>query len=169
MLDLPKKFFRLAGARGPPSSHYFITCTEAEIGPNGEVTCQAVPMTPRPPAGRPPTAARSRRRSTGCPPITPSTSMSRSTNASSPTRTPAPTARIPTSLNPDAKNQAKAEPAIADIAPGDVVQFERSSATSPARSRRRSAAVPTMFHRTVGLRAEGPTSRSARRAGSRTR
>ena len=49
--------------------------------------------------------------------------------------------------------QAKAEPAIADIAPGEVVQFERLGYFArdldddPATS-------PTRFHRTVGLRDE---------------
>jgi len=59
------------------------------------------------------------------------------------------------SLNPDSRviRRAKAEPAVADIAPGEVVQFERlgyfardldDDPTTP----------PAMFHRTVGLRDE---------------
>ena len=59
------------------------------------------------------------------------------------------------SLNPDAKTMkhAKAEPAIADIAPGDVVQFERLGYFARDLNDDPSS-VPTMFHRTVGLRDE---------------
>ncbi|MEC7375363.1 MAG: glutamine--tRNA ligase, partial [Actinomycetota bacterium] len=49
--------------------------------------------------------------------------------------------------------QAKAEPAIADIAPGDVVQFERLGYFARDLDDDPSS-VPTMFHRTVGLRDE---------------
>lgn len=59
------------------------------------------------------------------------------------------------SLNPASRviRQAKAEPAIADIGPGEVVQFERLGYFArdldddPGES-------PTLFHRTVGLRDE---------------
>ena len=67
------------------------------------------------------------------------------------------------SLNPDAKTmkQAKAEPAIADIAPGDVVQFERLGYFA-RRSRRRSVVgaddVPSHGRpaRRVGQHPEAP-------------
>ena len=59
------------------------------------------------------------------------------------------------SLNPDSRvmKQAKAEPAIADIAPGEVVQFERLGYFARDLDDD-SATSPTRFHRTVGLRDE---------------
>ena len=54
------------------------------------------------------------------------------------------------SLNPDSREtvQAKLEPALADVEPGQVVQFERLGYFAADLD------DPTMFHRTVGLRDE---------------
>ena len=54
------------------------------------------------------------------------------------------------SVNPSSREQvhAKVEPALADVAPGEVVQFERLGYFAADLD------DPTVFHRTVGLRDE---------------
>jgi glutaminyl-tRNA synthetase len=54
-------------------------------------------------------------------------------------------------LNPDSRElltEAKVEPALADVGPGQVVQFERLGYFAA------DADEPMLFHRTVGLRDE---------------
>ncbi|MDO5494771.1 MAG: glutamine--tRNA ligase/YqeY domain fusion protein [bacterium] len=66
-------------------------------------------------------------------------------------------------LNPDSLQvrHAKAEPALADVAPGEVVQFERLGyfAADPDE--------PMLFHRTVGLRDEWAAIQRAQAAGKK--
>jgi len=60
------------------------------------------------------------------------------------------------SLNPDSREtvQAKLEPALADVEPGQVVQFERLGYFAADNAVAASGDDPLVFHRTVGLRDE---------------
>ena len=60
------------------------------------------------------------------------------------------------SLNPESREtvQAKLEPALADVEPGQVVQFERLGYFAADNAVAASGDDPLVFHRTVGLRDE---------------
>ena len=157
MVDPPKKFFRLAPGREVRlRAGYFITCNEVETGPDGEITRLLCTYDPETAGGQAPDGRKvkatihwvsaehaldvdvalygrlftdSHPGSDGGDPLA--------------------------SLNPESREvrAAKAEPAVADISPGEVVQFERLGYF--ARDLDDDAAgAPTLFHRTVGLRDE---------------
>ncbi len=152
MLDPPKKFFRLAPGREVRlRAGYFITCNDAEIGADGEVTRLLCTYDPETAGGQAPDGRKVKatihwvsadhavdldvalynRLFTDAHP---------GANGGDPLD----------SLNPDSRElkRAKAEPAIGDIAPGEVVQFERLGYFA------RDLDGGDLFHRTVGLRDE---------------
>jgi len=152
MLDPPNKFFRLAPGREVRlRAGYFITCNDVETGPDGEVIRVLCTYDPETAGGQAPDGRKVKATihwvsadhavdldvalygrlftdphpgSDGTDPLA--------------------------SLNPDSREMrgAKAEPAIVDIAPGDVVQFERLGYFA------RDLDGGDLFHRTVGLRDE---------------
>lgn len=152
MLDPPNKFFRLAPGREVRlRAGYFITCNDVETGPDGEVIRVLCTYDPETAGGQAPDGRKVKATihwvsadhavdldvalygrlftdphpgSDGTDPLE--------------------------SLNPDSREMrgAKAEPAIVDIAPGEVVQFERLGYFA------RDLDGGDLFHRTVGLRDE---------------
>ena len=157
MLDPPKKFFRLAPGREVRlRAGYFITCNEVETGADGEVTRLLCTYDPETAGGQAPDGRKVKATihwvsADHAVDLDVALYERLFTNAHPGSDDEDPLA----SLNPDSRvmKQAKAEPAIADIAPGEVVQFERLGYFArdldddPATS-------PTLFHRTVGLRDE---------------
>ena len=157
MLDPPKKFFRLAPGREVRlRAGYFITCNEVETGADGEVTRLLCTYDPETAGGQAPDGRKVKATihwvsADHAVDLDVALYERLFTDAHPGSDDEDPLA----SLNPDSRvmKQAKAEPAIADIAPGEVVQFERLGYFArdldddPATS-------PTRFHRTVGLRDE---------------
>ncbi len=157
MLDPPKKFFRLTPGREVRlRAGYFITCTEVETGPDGEVTRLLCTYDSETAGGQAPDGRKVKATIHWV-----SADHAVDLDVALYERLftdphPGADGEDPlASLNPDAKTMkhAKAEPAIADIAPGDVVQFERLGYFARDLNDDPSS-VPTMFHRTVGLRDE---------------
>ena len=126
----PKKFFRLAPGREVRlRGAYFVTCTGVDQGRRrrGRSSC-AAPTIPRRAAETPPTAARSRRRCTGCPPRTPSTPRCGSTTGCSRAKRPDAAGDYRADLNPaslEVVSGCKLEPSVADAPAGTRYQFER--------------------------------------------
>ncbi|NCG22648.1 MAG: glutamine--tRNA ligase/YqeY domain fusion protein [Actinobacteria bacterium] len=157
MIDPPKKFFRLAPGREVRlRAGYFITCDEVETGPDGEIIRLLCSYDPETAGGQAPDGRKVKATihwvsaehaldvdvalyerlftdehpgSGGDDPLASLNSQSREVRL------------------------AKAEPAVADIAPGEVVQFERLGYFARDLDDD-PAADPTFFHRTVGLRDE---------------
>ncbi len=154
MAEPPPKYFRLTPGREVRlRGAYFVTCTGFETDDDGAVDARPRHLRPRDRvAGTLPTAARSSRRCTGCPPTTPSTHGSRSTTVCSRTEVPGEATgdvvRRPRCRLRELLTGCKLEPALADTPLGTVVQFERLGyfAHDPDQ--------PLLFHRTVGLRDE---------------
>ncbi len=157
MLDPPKKFFRLAPGREVRlRAGYFITCNEVETGPDGEVARLLCTYDPETAGGQAPDGRKVKATIHWV-----SADHAVDVDVAVYDRLftdphPGADGGDPlASLNPESRvmKQAKAEPAVADIAPGEVVQFERLGyfardlEEAPGSS-------PHLFHRTVGLRDE---------------
>ena len=157
MIDPPSKFYRLAPGREVRlRAGYFITCHDVETGPDGEilrVLCTYDPETAggQAPDGRKVKATIHWVSADHALDVEVELYERLFTDAH-----PGADGRDPLeALNPDSKVtcQAKAEPVLADVAPGEVVQFERLGYF--ARDVHDDpTALPTRFHRTVGLRDE---------------
>ena len=157
MLDPPKKFFRLAPGREVRlRAGYFITCTDVETGPDGEVIRLLCTYDPETAGGQAPDGRKAKATIHW---VSADEAIDLDIALYDRLFTdpyPGADGADPLDvLNPASRQvtQAKAEPAIAGIAPGEVVQFERlgyfarDSDDDPT-------APPTRFHRTVGLRDE---------------
>ncbi len=157
MLDPPKKFFRLAPGREVRlRAGYFITCNEVETGADGEVTRLLCTYDPETAGGQAPDGRKVKATihwvSADHALDVDVMLYDRLFTDSHPG---ADGADPLASLNPDSREvrSAKAEPAVGDIAPGEVVQFERLGYFARDLDDDPNAA-PTLFHRTVGLRDE---------------
>ncbi|MEM9465511.1 MAG: glutamine--tRNA ligase/YqeY domain fusion protein [Actinomycetota bacterium] len=157
MLDPPKKFFRLAPGREVRlRAGYFITCNDVETGPDGEVTRLLCTYDPETAGGQAPDGRKVKATIHWV-----SADHAVDVDVALYERLftdphPGADGEDPLgSLNPESRTirHAKAEPGIADIAPGEVVQFERLGYFARDLDDDPSSA-PTMFHRTVGLRDE---------------
>ncbi|WP_419946169.1 glutamine--tRNA ligase/YqeY domain fusion protein [Candidatus Poriferisodalis sp.] len=161
-LEAPPKFFRLSPGREVRlRAGYFVRCTDAVTDEDGkviEVRCTYDPQTSggQAPDGRRVKATIGWVSDQHAVPIT-AALYERLFDAELPgERTGDPL----DDLHPDSREvlEGVAEPAIADIGPGDVVQFERIGyfcADSPAPGSSVSDSTgPALFHRTVGLRDE---------------
>jgi glutaminyl-tRNA synthetase len=157
MIDPPKKFFRLAPGREVRlRAGYFITCDEVETGPDGEITrllCSYDPETAggQAPDGRKVKATMHWVSAEHALDVDVALYERLFTDEHPGSGGDDPLA----SLNPNSREvrRAKAEPAVADIAPGQVVQFERLGYFARDLDDDPTAS-PTLFHRTVGLRDE---------------
>ncbi|MBT5581055.1 MAG: glutamine--tRNA ligase, partial [Acidimicrobiaceae bacterium] len=157
MIDPPKKFFRLAPGREVRlRAGYFITCDEVETGPDGEITrllCSYDPETAggQAPDGRKVKATMHWVSAEHALDVDVALYERLFTDEHPGSGGDDPLA----SLNPNSREvrRAKAEPAVADIAPGQVVQFERLGYFARDLDDDPTA-LPTLFHRTVGLRDE---------------
>ena len=157
MIDPPKKFFRLAPGREVRlRAGYFITCDEVETGPNGEITRLLCSYDPETAGGQAPDGRKVKATMHWV-----SAEHSLDVDVALYERLftddhPGAGGDEPlASLNPDSRQvrRAKAEPAVADIAPGEVVQFERLGYFARDLDDDPTAS-PRLFHRTVGLRDE---------------
>ena len=157
MIDPPKKFFRLAPGREVRlRAGYFITCDEVETGPDGEITrllCSYDPETAggQAPDGRKVKATMHWVSAEHALDVDVALYERLFTDEHPGSGGDDPLA----SLNPNSREvrRAKAEAAVADIAPGQVVQFERLGYFARDLDDDPTA-LPTLFHRTVGLRDE---------------
>lgn len=152
MLDPPKKFFRLAPGREVRlRAGYFITCNDVEIGADGEVTRLLCTYDPETAGGQAPDGRKVKATIHWV-----SADHAIDLDVALYNRLftdahPGADGGDPLdSLNPDSREmkRAKAEAAIGDIAPGEVVQFERLGYFA------RDLDGGDLFHRTVGLRDE---------------
>ena len=156
-IDPPKKFFRLAPGREVRlRAGYFITCDEVETGPDGEITrllCSYDPETAggQAPDGRKVKATMHWVSAEHALDVDVALYERLFTDEHPGSGGDDPLA----SLNPNSREvrRAKAEAAVADIAPGQVVQFERLGYFARDLDDDPTA-LPTLFHRTVGLRDE---------------
>jgi glutaminyl-tRNA synthetase len=157
MIDPPKKFFRLAPGREVRlRAGYFITCDEVETGPDGEITRLLCSYDPETAGGQAPDGRKVKATMHWV-----SAEHALDIDVALYERLftdehPGAGGDEPlTSLNPNSREvrRAKAEPAAADIAPGEVVQFERLGYFARDLDDDPTAS-PTLFHRTVGLRDE---------------
>ena len=156
-IDPPKKFFRLAPGREVRlRAGYFITCDEVETGPDGEITrllCSYDPETAggQAPDGRKVKATMHWVSAEHALDVDVALYERLFTDEHPGSGGDDPLA----SLNPNSREvrRAKAEAAVADIAPGEVVQFERLGYFARDLDDDPTA-LPTLFHRTVGLRDE---------------
>ena len=163
MLDPPKKFFRLAPGREVRlRAGYFITCNDAEIGAAGEVTRLLCTYDPETAGGQAPDGRKVKATihwvsADHAVDLDVALYNRLFTDAH-----PGADGGDPLdSLNPDSRElkRAKAEPAIGDIAPGEVVQFERLGYFA------RDLDGGDLFHRTVGLRDEWANIQKRRQRG----
>ncbi len=153
MMDPPKKFYRLSPGREVRlRAGYFITCNDVELDAEGEVVrllCTYDPATVggQAPDGRKVKATLHWVSAEHAVDIDVALYERLFTDAH-----PGSDGRDPmASLNPNSRELrvgGKAEPAVLDTAPGEVVQFERLGYFA------RDLDAPVLFHRTVGLRDE---------------
>jgi glutaminyl-tRNA synthetase len=157
MLDPPSKFFRLAPGREVRlRAGYFITCNDVETGPDGEVIRLLCTYDPETAGGQAPDGRKVKATIHW---VAAETALDVKVELYERLFTealPGADGADPmASLNPDSRltRTAKAEPALADIAPGEVVQFERLGYFARDLDDDPNTS-PTRFHRTVGLRDE---------------
>ncbi len=153
MLDPPAKFYRLAPGREVRlRSGYFVTCTGADTDADGKVTEVRCTYDPETSGGQAPDGRKVKATIHWV-----SAAHAIEGRAATYERLftdphPGGSGQDPmASLNPDSAavvEGARFEPAMADIAPGEVVQFERLGYFA------RDPGDPGLFHRTVGLRDE---------------
>ena len=157
MIDPPKKFFRLAPGREVRlRAGYFITCDEVETGPDGEITRLLCTYDPETAGGQAPDGRKVKATIHWV-----SAEHALDIDVAlyerlfTDERPGSGGDDLLASLNPQSREVrlAKAEPAVADIAPGEVVQFERLGYFARDLDDD-PVAAPTLFHRTVGLRDE---------------
>ncbi len=157
MIDPPKKFFRMAPGREVRlRAGYFITCDEVETGPDGEITRLLCTYDPETAGGQAPDGRKVKATLHWV-----SVDHALDLDVALYERLfldehPGSDGGDPlASLNPGSRSmiQAKAEPAVADIAPGRVVQFERLGYFARDLDDD-PLASSLLFHRTVGLRDE---------------
>lgn len=153
MLDPPKKFFRLAPGREVRlRSGYFVTCTDVETDSNGEVTRVYCTYDPETAGGQAPDGRRVKATMHWVSAEHAVDVEVRLYDRLFTDSHPGQDGRDPLeSLNPDAVETitgAKAEPSVADIDAGQVIQFERLGYFA------NDGDSPGLFHRTVGLRDE---------------
>lgn len=152
MLDPPKKFFRLAPGREVRlRAGYFITCDDVELDSDGRVVRLLCTYDPETAGGQAPDGRKVKATIHWV-----SADHAVDVNVTLYDRLftdphPGADGADPmASLNPASRTHkaAKAEPAVGDIGPGEVVQFERLGYFA------RDLDDATSFHRTVGLRDE---------------
>ncbi len=157
MADPPAKFYRLAPGREVRlRAGYFIRCVDIETGPEGKparLFCSYDPQTSggKAPGGRRVKATIHWVSADHAVEI----DVALYERLFSTSHPGADGADPLASLNPHSRvlTRAKAEPAIADISPGEVVQFERLGYFAHDLDANPSK-MPALFHRTVGLRDE---------------
>jgi glutaminyl-tRNA synthetase len=153
MEDPPKKFFRLAPGREVRlRAGYFVTCTDVVKGPDGEVVELRCTYDPETGSGNAPDGRKVKATIhwvSAAHAVDATVAMyDRLFTAEAPGEN---TGEPLDDLNPNSREiltACKVEPALADTAAGEVVQFERLGyfAHDPRE--------PMLFHRTVGLRDE---------------
>ncbi len=156
MLDPPKKFYRLAPGREVRlRAGYFITCNDVEVDDAGEVVRLLCTYDPETAGGQAPDGRKVKATihwvsADHAVDIAVALYDRLFTDAH-----PGADDRDPmASLNPDSRELrtgCKAEPAVLDTAPGEVVQFERLGYFARDLDEREG---DPLFHRTVGLRDE---------------
>lgn len=153
MVDPPKKFFRLAPGREVRlRSGYFVTCTDVVLDDDGEVAEVHVTYDPTTAGGQAPDGRKVKATihwvsAADAVPLE-ARVYDRLFSAEHPGAGGADPLE---SLNPDSmtiNTAALAEPSLADVPAGNVVQFERLGYFAHDLDR------PMVFHRTVGLRDE---------------
>ena len=153
MLDPPPKFFRLSPGREVRlRSGYFVTCTGVDTDADGNVTEVRCTYDPETGSGKAPDGRKVKATIhwVSAAHAVDGRAVLYERLFTSP-HPGADGADPMESLNPDSANLmagARFEPAMADIAPGHVVQFERLGYFA------RDPETPDLFHRTVGLRDE---------------
>lgn len=151
--DPPPKFFRLAPGREVRlRGAYFVTATDVEVDDEGVVTAVHATYDPETKGGSAPDGRRVKATMHWV-------SVPHAVQVSAALYDRLFSAKVPgeetgeawDDLNPNSREllqNAQAEPAVADLPPGEVIQFERLGyfAHDPR--------TPMLFHRTVGLRDE---------------
>jgi len=157
MLDPPKKFYRLSPGREVRlRAGYFITCTDVELDADGQVSRVLCTYDPETAGGQAPDGRKVKATLHWV-----SAEHALDIEVALYERLftdpfPGADGEDPlASLNPASRviRQAKAEPAVGDAAPGEVVQFERLGYFARDLDDDPSSAS-LLFHRTVGLRDE---------------
>ncbi len=153
MLDPPKKFFRLAPGREVRlRSGYFVTCTDVITDDAGEVTEVHVTYDPATAGGQAPDGRKVKATIHWVSAAHAVPAEVRLYDRLFTEAHPGANDTDPLDqLNPESRTvvtDAQLEPALADVEPGQVVQFERLGYFA------RDLDQPMLFHRTVGLRDE---------------
>ncbi len=157
MIDPPKRFYRLAPGREVRlRAGYFVTCTDVEYGADGRISRVLCTYDPETTGGQAPDGRKVKATLHWV-----SAEHALDVDVALYDRLfiqprPGADGEDPlASLNPDSRTirPAKVEPAVVDIAPGEVVQFERLGYFARDLDDDPEA-PPTLFHRTVGLRDE---------------